>query len=151
MTFADILSPASVLAPLDAATREDAVERLVEALGCSAGAADALRLRDAVLARELAGSTGIGAGVAIPHARTPGLKAPRLAVGRAERPLDFKSADGQPVTLVFLLAVPESDPKSHLKVLAALSRLAGDKKLLRALHKADGAAGLFAALSALPV
>lgn len=151
MTLSDLLSPASVLVPLEASTREAAVESLVAALDWNGAPDDRSALRDAVLARELCGSTGIGAGVAIPHARTAKLKAPRLAVGRAAKPLDFKSADGQPVSLVFLLAVPESDPRSHLKVLAALSRLACDKKLLKALNKTSSPEELFGLVSGLAV
>ena len=99
----------------------------------------------------MAGSTGIGNGVAIPHARTTQITSACLAVARAAEPIDFKSADGRLVTLVFLLAVPDKDPKSHLAVLAALSRMAMDKKLLRQLGKAASPEELRALISAIPI
>lgn len=144
MTLSDLSSPGSVLVPLEAETKEAAVAALVGALALTAGAEE---LAAAVLAREAAGSTGIGRGVAIPHARSATLKAPRLAAGLTAKPLDFAAADGRPVTLVFLLAVPEADPKSHLKALAALSRLAQDAKRLRALMRAPSPREFLAELS----
>ncbi len=151
MMLLDLLSPSSVVVPLAAADREAAIAGLVDALGLDGGPPERERLRAAILAREAAGSTGIGNGVAIPHARTSRIKAPRLAVGRTAQPIDFKAADGAPVSLVFLLAVPESDPRSHLRVLAALSALALDKKKLKGLQKAGSAAEARAALSAIAV
>jgi len=136
MTFADLLHPDSVLVPLPAADRETALTRLLEVLPLPGGLADRAGLQAALLAREAAGSTGIGNGVAIPHARSPKISAPLLAAGLSRNPIDFKSADGKPVSLVFLLAVPDGAPSSHLKILAALSRLASDKKLLPLLKKA---------------
>jgi len=136
MTFADLLHPDSVLVPLQAADCDAAIALLVDVLRLPGGPADRAPLKAAMLAREAAGSTAIGNGVAIPHARSPNISAPLLAAGLSAQPIDFRSADGKPVTLVFLLAVPAADPKSHLEVLAALSRLAQDKKLLRRLNKA---------------
>lgn len=143
--LSDLLSPESVLVPLAADGPSGAVRALVESLPLEADGRP--ELAAAVLERERAGSTGIGNGVAIPHARSSRLAAPRLAVGLAARPLDFKAADGKPVNLVFLLAVPDSAPKSHLKTLAALSRLAMDQKLLRQLQKSSTPAELFSLLA----
>lgn len=134
--LSDLLCPDSVVVPLHTTSREIAISLLVEALDLPGSPADKNELKAAILAREAAGSTGIGNGVAIPHARTTRIAAPRLAIGRSAEPIDFKSADGKPVTLVFLLAVAAAEPASHLKVLAALSRLAADKKLLRLLNRA---------------
>ena len=151
MTFADLLHPDSVLVPLRAADRDAAIALLADVLPLPGGAADRAPLKAALLAREAAGSTGIGNGVAIPHARSLNISVPLLAAGRATQPIDFKSADGKPVTLVFLLAVPAADPKSHLAVLAALSRMAMDKKLLRRLNKAASPDEFRAILAELPV
>ena len=136
MTFTDLLHPDSVLVPLRAEDREAAISLLTDVLRLPGGPADRAPLKAALLAREAAGSTGIGNGVAIPHARSPKITTPLLAVGLTARPIDFKSADGRLVTVVFLLAVPDAAPSSHLKILAALSRLASDKKLLSQLKKA---------------
>lgn len=134
--LSDLSSRNAVVVPLEAATREIAISALVEMLAASWTPPDREVLKAAMAAREAAGSTGLGNGVAIPHARSPRVKAPALAVGRASHPIEFNSADGKPVSLVFLLAVPMAEPKAHLRVLAALSRLALDKKLLRRMNKA---------------
>lgn len=149
----DLLHPLSVLVPLVAADRDQALEALVCALPFDHGDDENARraLTEAALARERAGSTGIGDGVAIPHARSAKLTSPKLSVGLSARPIDFNSADGKPVSLIFLLAVPESDPKSHLKALAALSRVAMDKKLLRQLTKAASPEALYALLAERPI
>jgi mannitol/fructose-specific phosphotransferase system IIA component (Ntr-type) len=151
MTFADLLHPDSVLVPLRATDRDAAIALLEDLLRLPGGPADRAQFKTALLAREAAGSTGIGNGVAIPHARSPKISTPLLVAGLAAQPIDFKSADGKLVTLVFLLAVPATDPKSHLAVLAALSRMALDKKLLRRLNKAASPDEFRAILAGLPV
>ncbi len=151
MTISDMLSPASVLVPLPAADREAAITLLIEAIALPGSPEQRGVLREAVLLREKAGSTGIGKGVAIPHARTPLVSKPRLAAGRAAKPIDFSAADAQPVSLIFLLAVPESDPRSHLQALATLSRLASDAKLLKSLNRASTPQEFLKLLSVLPL
>lgn len=149
-TFADLLRVESVLAPMPGADREKAIAALVAALPITTPQAKEEVLA-AVLAREAAGSTAIGEGVAIPHARSPHVSAPLLAVGRAAVPIDFHAADGLPVTLVFLLAVPTAEPSFHLKTLAAISRIAADKDLLRQLNAAADPRQLFDLISSRPV
>jgi fructose-specific phosphotransferase system IIA component len=151
MLFSDLLSPKSILVPLAAAKRDDVVAALVGALDAALSAKDRDEFKAAVLAREAVGSTGLGNGIAIPHARTTRVASPRLAVGLAAKPVEFNAADGKPVALFFLLAVPASDPTVHLKVLAALSRLASDKKLLKSLLKAPSAEILYGLISSLSV
>ncbi|MBI5596551.1 MAG: PTS sugar transporter subunit IIA [Elusimicrobia bacterium] len=148
--LSDVLSPESVLVPLTARSMEEAVKLLVEALPLTA-AQDRGGLEAAVLTRERAGSTGLGSGIAVPHARTTLLTVPRLAVGVAAVPLDFKAADGRPVDLVFLLAAPAEDSKAHLRSLAALSRVGSDVKLLARLRRAGSAAAIYSLLADLPV
>jgi len=132
------------------ATREKAITALVAVLPIADLAARE-ELLAAVLAREAAGSTGIGEGVAIPHARSLRVAAPMLAIGRAAAPIDFKSADGMPVSLVFLLAVPAAEPSFHLKTLAAISRIAADKELMRQLNGATDPRQLFELISNRPI
>lgn len=151
MTLSDILRATAVRVPLAAADRDAAIKDLVEALALPGSLEEREQFRQAILAREKAGSTGIGRGVAIPHARTRRAAKPVLAVGRLAKPIDFAAADGQPVSLVFLLAVPESDPTSHLKTLASLSRMCSDARLLKALNRAATAEELVELVSAVPV
>jgi PTS system nitrogen regulatory IIA component len=149
-TLADLLRVESVLVPMPGATRENAITALVAVLPVG----DPVVKREllaAVLAREAAGSTAIGEGVAIPHARSPRVSVPLLAVGRAAAPIDFHAADGLPVTLVFLLVVPAAEPSFHLKTLAALSRIASDKDLLRRLNASADPRHLFELIASRPV
>lgn len=82
----------------------------------------AARLEAALLERERLGSTGVGNGVAIPHAKVAGLRAPVLAVAVTRGGVDFPSNDGIPVRVVFLIASPPDAPAEHLRLLAAISR-----------------------------
>ncbi|MTI47545.1 PTS sugar transporter subunit IIA [Sporosalibacterium faouarense] len=76
-----------------------------------------------VIDREGLSTTGIGFGVAIPHGKTEAVKTPTVAFGRSKNGLEWESLDGQPVHMIFLLAVPkEAESNTHLKILAALSR-----------------------------
>lgn len=96
--------------------------------------------------REQIGSTGFGRGVAIPHARIPGLKRPVAAFLRLEAPVDFEAADGVPVDLVFGLLSPEQAGAAHLHALAAISRMMREERMHEALVKAPGAEVLYGLL-----
>ena len=86
----------------------------------------ASRVVEALLERETLGPTGVGGGVALPHARLEGLEAVQGLFLRLEKPLDFDSVDRQPVDLVFALLAPEDAGVEHLKALAAVSRTMRD-------------------------
>jgi PTS system nitrogen regulatory IIA component len=97
--------------------------------------------------RETLGSTGFGRGVAIPHARIPGLKRPVAALIKLAEPVDFVSADGLPVDLVFGLLSPENSGVAHLHALAAISRLMREERIHEALVEAPDAEALYALLT----
>ncbi len=97
--------------------------------------------------REKLGSTGFGRGVAIPHARIPGLTRPVAAFFRLEDAVGFEAADGMPVDLVFGLLSPEQAGAAHLHALAAISRMMRDEAMHAALSEAPGAEALFGLLS----
>lgn len=83
---------------------------------------DAEALFAATLKREDLGSTGIGDGVAIPHARVPQVRRPAAVLATLARPIDFQAIDGQPVDLVILLALPEALGGEALQVLSGMAR-----------------------------
>ena len=152
MILSDLLHPQAVLVPLEAPSPEKAVSALVDALVLEGSEpADRAAIKAAIMAREAVGSTGVGNGVAIPHACSIHIKTPLMAVGRAAVPIDFQSPDGHPVKLVFLIAVPTSAAHIHLPVLTALGRVASDKALLRKLVNAPSPDKLYALLSSIPV
>lgn len=83
---------------------------------------DAAEVAARLLERERLGSTGIGAGIAIPHCKVDGLKEPILALGLARQGVDFEAGDGRAVQLFFLLVSPSAAAAQHLQLLAAISR-----------------------------
>ncbi len=97
--------------------------------------------------REKLGSTGFGRGVAIPHARMPGLKRPVAALMKLHRPVAFAAADGLPVDLAFGLLSPANSGATHLHALAAVSRLVRDERVHDALSDAPDADSLYGVLT----
>lgn len=94
-------------------------------------------LREALVKREAVGSTGLGEGIALPHAYMAGLGRSLVLVARLAQPMEFGSHDGQPVDLFFLITGPPSEIRFHLQVLARLARLLRDGQGLRELREAS--------------
>ena len=80
------------------------------------------------------GSTGLGEGVAIPHGRIKGLKQPLAAFVRLADPIPFESPDGQPVSLLIFLLVPEQATQQHLEILSEIAQLLSDREARERLH-----------------
>ena len=97
--------------------------------------------------RERLGTTGIGDGVAIPHARLPGLGRLTGYFIRLKAPIEYDALDNAPVDLVFLLLAPEHAGADHLKALARISRLLRDPAVVAKLRGTDDAEGLYAILT----
>ena len=122
MKISDLLSPADVM--IDVRTSNKGL--LLQEFAAKAAASLGLSVEQVapyLLRREELGSTGIGRGVAIPHARLPDLQAPFGLLAKLKQPIEFDAIDGQPVDLVFLLLAPEGAGADHLKALARVSRL----------------------------
>jgi len=94
---------------------------------------------ESLFAREKLGSTGLGQGIAIPHGRIKGLKEARGAFLRLAAPVAFDSPDGKPVTLLFVLLVPEQSTEQHLQILSDLAERFSDRTCREALSSADSA------------
>ncbi len=93
---------------------------------------------DSLFAREKLGSTGLGQGIAIPHGRIKGLREAHGAFVRLSKPVPFESPDGKPVSLLFVLLVPEQATEQHLQILSALAERFSDRACRDALHAAVG-------------
>jgi nitrogen PTS system EIIA component len=91
------------------------------------------RVFDALFDREKLGSTGLGYGVAIPHGRIRNIKEPICAFVRTAAPVPFESPDGQPVSLVFAMLVPDHATEAHLEILSELAQMFSDAGLREAL------------------
>lgn len=112
-----------VIIPLhDASSRKQAIHVLCEALSEATGIG-ARAIEDAVMERERLGSTGVGEGVAIPHARLAGLEKPVGGYMRLLHGVDFEAIDERPCDLVFMLLAPEGSGADHLRALAQVSRV----------------------------
>jgi len=103
----------------------EALDDLSRRLAETGAVPSAAALAQALVAREKLGSTAVGAGVAIPHAKVKGIKHPVLAVGIAPGGVDFAAADGEPVRLLFVIVSPLDTPAEHLRMLAQISRWLG--------------------------
>jgi PTS system nitrogen regulatory IIA component len=89
---------------------------------------------DNLFARERLGSTALGEGVAIPHGRIKGLKQPLAAFVRLDQPIPFEAPDGQPVSLLIFLLVPEQATQQHLEILSEIAQLLSDREARERLH-----------------
>jgi nitrogen PTS system EIIA component len=103
---------------------------------------------DSLFARERLGSTGLGQGVAIPHGRIKGLKDSLCAFLRLAQPVPFDAPDGEPVSLVFVLLVPEQATEKHLQMLSELAQMFSDKALREAMGRAADARALHGLITA---
>jgi PTS system nitrogen regulatory IIA component len=121
MRIADLLAPDAVLELTG--TTPAAVLAELAAPVARAHQLDPQQLAGALAERERLGSTGVGEGVAIPHARVRGLPGLAACLGRARQGLDFKALDGKPARLFLALFAPESSAGTHLQALARVSRI----------------------------
>ena len=145
MTLDALLAPDAVLPQLRAGSKK----QLLTEIAARAGERFGLESRavfEALMERERLGSTGMGRGVAVPHARMPGATKIRGVFARLERGVDFDAADGAPVDLVFLLIAPEAAGAEHLRALARVSRLLRDEGRCAKLRATADASALYAIL-----
>ncbi len=135
-----ILDPSKVCVDLKAKRNFDAIRELATVLLQDEVVPDPKRLIAALIRREQQASTGIGKGVAVPHAHEDGIQRQLLAIGISQAGIDFDSPDGQPVHIIALLVTPLKHQKQHMALLAALSqRLQQEKVRQRLLQAADAA------------
>jgi len=142
----DIIAPEAIMPRLLATSRRQALQLMAEAVAKSAGV-DARAAFDGVLMRERLAGTGMGDGVAIPHASVKGVTTPIGAFARLEPAQDFEALDKRPADLVFLLLSPPERGADHLKALARISRFlkrADIRDKLRAARGGDELYALFA-------
>ena len=124
-----------------------AVSRLVESLAADGLVADAPALVDEVMRREEEGSTAIGGGLVIPHARSAEVQNVYIAVATLAEPMSLLAEDARPVDVVILLVGPDGDPRLMLRVLARLARLVKQSSFLDSLRESASAAELRAVFS----
>ena len=126
--LASILPESQVLVGVEATSKKRAFEEAGLLFENLHGLSRAL-ITDSLVARERLGSTGLGHGVAIPHGRIKGLKAPMAAVLQLAQPIGFDAPDEQPVGLLIFLLVPEAAMQKHLEILSEIAELLSDSGL----------------------
>jgi PTS system nitrogen regulatory IIA component len=129
MKISDFLCLEAISSDLQSSTKEDVISELVELL-ISAGEIDKKlkkKVVEALMAREALGSTAIGQGIAIPHAKQDSMSKLVGCLGVSKKGINFDSLDGEPAYIFFLLIAPVDSSGPHLKALARISRLLKDK------------------------
>lgn len=127
MRITELLSPQRIVLGAKAADKAAAIHTMTGLLSAGDCLRDPVQYEQDVLAREAQGSTGVGGGVAIPHAKSAGVRCPALAAMTLCEDLEYGSLDGAPVRLLFQIAVPDTDANLHVAVLADLARLLMDE------------------------
>jgi PTS system nitrogen regulatory IIA component len=123
--LAKILSPNNVVLDLEVSSKKRAFEQAGLIFENNCGIARS-NVSDNLFARERLGSTGLGHGVAVPHGRVKGLKAPMAAFVRLAEPIPFESPDGQPVKLLIFLLIPDHVTQQHLEILSEIAEMFSD-------------------------
>ena len=139
--LANILPVAQVLVHVDATSKKRAFEEAGLLFENLHGLSRAV-VTDSLFSRERLGSTGLGHGVAIPHGRIKGLKAPMAAVLQLLQPIGFDTPDEQAVNLLIFLLVPEAATQKHLEILSEIAELLSDAQLRAKLGASADAAEL---------
>lgn len=141
MRIMDFLSRDAISVDLKAKNKKEAIEELVQLLvkAKKVEEANKEKIVKALLDREELGSTGIGQGIAIPHAKSDGVKEVMASFGKSNEGVEFDALDNKPVYLLFLLVAPMEASSLHIKALAKISRLLKHKYFRSSLRKANTA------------
>jgi nitrogen PTS system EIIA component len=146
MKVTDFLSPADVVLDVKTANKGQLLRLLATRAAVGAGL-DSDEVATLIVKREELGSTGVGNGVALPHARLTGLKAPFGLLARLRRAIHFEAIDDQPVDIVFLLLLPEGADGEQLNALACAARVLRNPAALSQVRGAANPDALFRAVT----
>lgn len=123
MQLAEVFKEDLIFLEFNAENKDEAIEKMVAAVEKSGGVEDSVSLKTALLDREKLGTTGVGEGIAIPHARCAAVKDLTAAFFLSRDGVSFSSIDNKPVNLIFLLLAPVASGGAYLKLLAKISRM----------------------------
>jgi len=132
--FSQILPETNVVLDLECSSKKRAFEQAGLIFENNCGIARST-VSDNLFARERLGSTGLGQGVAVPHGRIRGLKAPLAAFVRLSEPIPFESPDGEPVKLLIFLLIPDNVTQQHLEILSEIAEMFSDKNFRTAMNE----------------
>ena len=134
----DFLKEGAIVPDLKATDKESVIKELVTLLKDIGEISDQEKIVEIILEREKLGSTGIGQGIAVPHAKTDDVKQIVVAFGLSQKGVNFESLDEEPVYLIFLVLAPVDATGMHLKLLAKIARLLKDKVFRNSLKSCKG-------------
>jgi len=146
MKLSNLIEPEAIVVPTRATEKFSVIRELVEQLDKLGKFQDNQTVLNAVNAREELRSTGIGSGLAIPHAKCQACPSLAISLGKPPTPIDFQSNDGQPCELIVLLVSSPRETSEHIQVLARISRLWFIEPFRQAVRDASDAAALYEAL-----
>ncbi|WP_226580410.1 PTS fructose transporter subunit IIABC [Halobacillus litoralis] len=136
MRITELLTKDTILLDMSASSKPEAINELVNQLSSAGKLNDQTAFKQAIEAREEQSTTGIGDGIAIPHAKTSAVKDPAIVFGRSSDGLDYESLDGQPTHLFFMIAASEGANNTHLETLSRLSSYLMDNQFRSQLESA---------------
>ncbi|WP_242215524.1 PTS fructose transporter subunit IIABC [Bacillus cereus group sp. BfR-BA-01383] len=136
MKITELLKRDTVIMNLTASNKEAVIDELVEKLNAANRLNSKAEFKEAILKRESQSTTGIGEGIAIPHAKTKAVKQPAICFGRSVSGINYESLDGQPAHLFFMIAASEGANNTHLETLSRLSTLLMDEGFRKQLLEA---------------
>lgn len=138
-----ILSPGRSLVNVPGGSKKRVLEQIASLVVKDLPGLDAQDIFESLVARERLGSTGFGNGIAIPHCRLTGCKAPISAILHLDAPVDFDALDGAPVDLVFVLLVPEAATEEHLELLRQIASMLDRAEVRERLRRASDGEALY--------
>ncbi|WP_034763902.1 PTS fructose transporter subunit IIABC [Rossellomorea vietnamensis] len=136
MRITELLTKDTIQLHVSSHSKNGVIDELVSVLDQSGKLQDRDEFKKAILNREAQSTTGIGEGIAIPHAKTSAVKAPAIAFGKSEAGIDYESLDGEPAHLFFMIAATEGANQTHLEALSRLSSMLMDMDVRKALLNA---------------
>lgn len=146
INIADLITEECVACDVDVSSKKRGLEMLSELIAARNEALPANGIFNKLISREKLGSTGLGHGVALPHARMDGSDSASAAFIKLREGIDFDAFDRQPVDLLFALVVPEHFTDEHLQILARLAEMFSDAGFCNRLRECSDAASLHALL-----
>ncbi|ASZ61189.1 MULTISPECIES: PTS fructose transporter subunit IIABC [Bacillus] len=137
MKITELLTKHTIKLNIESKEKENVIDEMVTVLDKAGKLNDRQAYKEAILNRESQSSTGIGEGIAIPHAKTASVINPAIAFGRSKDGVDYESLDGQPAHLVFMIAATEGANNTHLEALSRLSTLLMREEIRKQLLEAE--------------
>ncbi len=137
MRITELLKQESIGLNVSVSTKEEAIDKLVDLMDAGGRLKDKAGYKEGILAREALGSTGIGGGIAIPHAKVEAVKEPGLAAMVVPEGVDYEAFDGSLANILFMIAAPAEGADVHLEALSRLSTLLMNPDFMEGLLKAE--------------